>query len=301
MPGPHRRGEHGEHGIAMVTAILISAVVLVFMVAALGLAVHSTSSSGADRSRTQAVHAAEAGVHRTISQISTLGATGLPCGTVSGTVNTAPQGSYAATITYFSTYPPVAGTEVDCTLWGSTPPAVPPRGATIRSQGTARADGALARTMQTQVRFADPIFGPFSNAAIYSASDLTLPNNLTVQGDSSADADIYIDGNLVCQNNITVNGSVYPQGSATLGNTCKIDRDLWALDAITMDQSSRVVRNATSSTSSISLNSSSRVDGNATAGTTCAGCSGRVGGTVTVSSPQGPPPSIAPALDYDAA
>ena len=67
---------HDEDGLAMITAILVTAIVLVLAVSAVNLALRNSNASGADRRRLEAINAAEAGVSSSGPSVTT-------CGTVS--------------------------------------------------------------------------------------------------------------------------------------------------------------------------------------------------------------------------
>jgi Tfp pilus assembly protein PilX len=60
-----------EQGIAMVTAILVSAVILTLSITAASLAIHNTDQSGLDRKRLQVVAGAEAGVDAAYASLET--------------------------------------------------------------------------------------------------------------------------------------------------------------------------------------------------------------------------------------
>jgi hypothetical protein len=70
----------------------------------------------------------------------------------------------------------------------------------------------------------------------------------------------------------------------------QIRRDAWANGAVVMKNSSSVLGNGTSSTSSITLQNASKLYGDARAGTTISAGGTAIGGTRTPNSPQGPPP-----------
>ena len=57
-----KRFSKDERGVAMITALLASMVVLAFALVAVSLASHTTSQSALDRKRLQGVNAGEAGV-----------------------------------------------------------------------------------------------------------------------------------------------------------------------------------------------------------------------------------------------
>src|SRR5437879_5480950 len=94
-----------EDGIAMITAILSSAIILTLSITATSLAIHNSDQSGQDRKRTQDVAAAEAGIDVIMSTLQSTPPAQLPC-TLTGTTTTAPAQTFTASINYYD----VAGT-----------------------------------------------------------------------------------------------------------------------------------------------------------------------------------------------
>ena len=79
MSGIRRRLYEEERGIALVTAMMMTMVVLTLSVVMVNLAIHNSTSSAQDRARVQAVHAAEAGIDVVYSQMRQYGYASLPC------------------------------------------------------------------------------------------------------------------------------------------------------------------------------------------------------------------------------
>ena len=78
-----------EEGVAMITAILVSVIVISLSAVAIQLAVHNVGTSAYDRKRVQAVAAAEAGIDATMEELQTAqaqtnGTVNLPCSYVPG-------------------------------------------------------------------------------------------------------------------------------------------------------------------------------------------------------------------------
>ena len=59
------RLHRGQDGIAMVTALLVTTVVLMLSIAVLGQAMHNVTQAGYDRRRLNSVNAAESGIEFT--------------------------------------------------------------------------------------------------------------------------------------------------------------------------------------------------------------------------------------------
>lgn len=272
-----------ERGIAIVTAVLVSMVVLSLAVTVTALSQHNVGQSAFDRKRIQAIDAAEAGINAYFSMVQ--GATGpATCSPLDADLPTTPPAQYHVEITLYSIWPPGDGYELDC------PPPTDPLGAVIVSEGTAvTADSPIAvtRTMQTQVRM-DPIYGGL-NKAIFSDTALEFQNKLNVNGYEANDGDVYTNGNLELSNNTVISGTAYAQGWADIAQGI-VKQNVWANDYVQLSNQIEVFGNVTSSTSSISLSNNSHVYGDAKAGTTIAG--GQIDGSQTPNSSSEPPPQI---------
>src|SRR5438093_434192 len=133
-----------EEGFAMITAILVSVVVLSFSLVVVDLSVHNSTSSSFDRDRVQAINAAEAGIDVYLSSLG--GAVGAAtCNPVAADLPTVPKAHYDVTIQLYSAWPPVPGSEMTC----PPPTGVVPAGALVTSKGSTLTAGpaAVARTM----------------------------------------------------------------------------------------------------------------------------------------------------------
>jgi hypothetical protein len=298
-----------ERGIAMITAMIVSMVLMATASAVVGLSIHNSNGSSLDRKRLQAVNTAEAGLSSTMSLLQTTATAALPCtgdASLHGTLPTDPASEYTATIDYYNVYPP-SGTPMTCA--GATSEvhtaAVLPKAAAIVSKGTAVVTGirgAQSRTMETLVRLR-PIRSGF-NQAIFSDTGLDLTNNLSVIGNVGNDGDIYTNGNWTCSNSSNIKGSVLVQGSGTMSSSCTVAQDVWAAKSLSMSNSATIGHDATASGAGydITMANTSFVTHNATAGRNCSGCSGRVGAAITANSVSNPPPHLdLPKINYVAA
>jgi hypothetical protein len=289
---PVRRRCADEQGIAMVTAILVSAVVLTLSITAASLSIHSTDASGYDRQRVQVVNSAEAGINAAFSTLQTTPTSQLPC-SVQGSLATAPNQQYSVTITYYNS----AGAQMTCSNPGL--PAAP-ASALISSTGSPVPAGVspnAKRTMQSLVNL-KPIYGGF-DSAIFSDTSPATGNNLTVNGDFGDDGDLYTNGSWSCGSSMTVHGQLIAQGTISMANSCQVLKDVWANGAVSMSNNTLAGHNVTSSTSSITLTDGAHILNNASAGTTISG--GQIDGTRTSNYPQAAPPTRSlPQLAFDA-
>jgi hypothetical protein len=282
-----------ERGVALVTALLVSMIVLALGMVAVGISLHDTSASSLDRKRTQAVDAAEAGLDSFSSQLTTTDNSSMPCPLTVGAPNesvdlpTSPPAHFDLYVSFYSTWPPGATPDLTCAqVQGGAVPAA----ALVKSVGsatTAAVPTMVQRTMESTIHLT-PIFGGF-NKAIFSDKQLGFGNKFTLNGNGGNNGDVYTNGNFTLSNNTLIKGSVYAQGTATVGQGV-VNADVWAKNAVSLSNGIQVLGNATSSTSSITLDSNSTVFGNAKAGTSVSG--GTINGTITQNSPSGPPPQV---------
>src|ERR1051325_9741768 len=213
-----------ERGLAMITGIMVSLVVLIFSIAVVDLSAHNMRSSDRDRKRVDAIGTAEAGMDATMSAIQTAvidvgsGTYTLPC-TVTATLPQAPSSKYTVTVNYSATYPPT---------WSpmACPPTTAPAAMTLTSVGNAVTNSptSVTRTMEAQARLT-PVYGQIGGNAIFSDSGLDLENQLTVNGNAGNDGNLYTNGNFTCNNNSTIAGSLLVQGTVTLQSSCRSTQD----------------------------------------------------------------------------
>lgn len=299
-----RRLHRDERGVAMVLGMLVSVVVFSLGLVAVQLSQHNSFQSAFDRKRVQAIHAAEAGLDAYLSALPTTPPASLPCTLGPTSLPIAPPASYDVAITYYSTFPGTAASQLAC---ASLAAGAVPVGALVVATGTAGVGGEnlVRRAMQTEIRL-NPLRGDLDKA-IFSDSVFNVANNLTVNGSDGNDGDLYTNGNFTCSNSSVDYGSVeVPHGTASLSNSCEIRQDLWTNGSITLAGSSRVGHDAISANGSISITQpTARIVNNARMAGSCnptPNCAGRVGGLVTTDSPSLPPAHIDfPTINYDAA
>jgi hypothetical protein len=286
-----------ERGIAMITAVLISVVLLFLSIAVVSLSLHNSSQSALDRKRVQAIDAGEAGIDAYMSSLTSM-PDSTACQTIDRDLPTTPPAHYHVTITLYSAWPPVTGSEIPCPAGPGQPLNPAPLGALVVSKGTAVGPGSpssVSRTMETEVRLT-PIYGGF-NKAIFSDTVLNLQNQLNENGYQGNDGDVYTNGNFTLSNNTTISGTVYAQGHADIANGI-VKANVWGNNYVSLSSAIQVFGNSTSSTSYVQLSNNSHIYGNAKAGTTISG--GQIDGSKTQNSPSGPPPQVPlPQITYN--
>jgi len=299
-----RVARRGEGGFAMVTVLLSITVMALLGTVVTQLSMHTTERSVHDRARTQAVHAAEAGLDAMLVGFESATTSTLPCN-LNGTLSGDQPATWSVAITYYASYP-LVGSPMTCGTNGYLGGTTSPRGAQLVSTGSVATNGTVAveRHMQMQVQLT-PVHGAF-NKAIFSDSAPVINNSVTIYGENGNDADFLTNANWTCSQSLMIYGSIYVQGTANLQNSCRSAVDLWARDSITMSSTSRIDHDVKSSTGSLTMTQSSSVGNNAVVATTCSGCttgsSGRVRGSVTTGHVQSAPPTpVFPDMAFDAA
>ena len=287
-----------ENGMAMITAVLVSFVVLILGIAAVNLSIHNSVQSGKDRDRAQALQAAEAGVDYYFSYLQSTGG-GSPSCTVTQTVAGPPTTSFTVTPTFYASTDGT-GSALSCPAGGVLASGVTPGSVLIRSVGQSTSTYPK-RTMEALAKLTVTSGSSFDNSqAIFGNSSVNFDANTQVGGAQYNDADVYTNGSYSISSNSVLYGNVYSQGTVSLGSNADVKKDVWANTALTLGGNARIRGNATSSTSSISMTSNSHVYGNAKAGTTIA--TGIVDGYRTPNTASGPPPTHSyPAWTYTAA
>src|SRR5438034_4665470 len=107
-----RRTLNREEGLAMITAILVTMVVLTLSLVMVQLSIHNSDSSAVDRGRVAAVNAAEGGINLAFSAMERATLANLPC-TLDGDQTTTPVEHYHAVKEYYAQYPP-SGSALAC-------------------------------------------------------------------------------------------------------------------------------------------------------------------------------------------
>jgi hypothetical protein len=258
-----RRRSADQRGIAMITAMAVVTIVFLLSVVAAQVAFHGQSTTSLDRSRTQAVGAAEAGLDLALLKAGDDATP--PCDDdVDGQIKTQPKNTnYDVSIVYYGTYPVSSG-PLDCAQVEAG--TVIPKAALISSVGSVQGStaGLGKRTVESLVKLTAIPSNAF-NKAIFADASLAVSNSVHVRGNVGSDANVYVNGPLNCNNSVHVEGGVVTQGTATLSNSCTIDVDLWAKGSISMINSAKVLRDAKSSTGSITMDNSTEVGHDATA------------------------------------
>jgi cytoskeletal protein CcmA (bactofilin family) len=271
-----REMRDGEDGVALVTAILASAVVLILSVSAVSLAIHNTQSSGFDRRRLQAVGAAEAGIDQYYAILNTTAFTSAGLQAVSGmdsscrltrTLSTTPTTTFTVTPTFATDN---AGSNASACPTPAFLSLLPsgPWYVTLTSVGNV-AGLAPYRTLQSKARLSNTGSGiVFPAAAMVGHTGLNLSANVQVYGNGGDNADLYTDNYIAVTTQSNIKGNIYAQGTATISNgNFQVAGSVWAKNAVSIG-GGRVGTDVISSTSTVSVSGNTRVYGNAKAAST---------------------------------
>ena len=267
-----------ERGVGMVTALTV--MLVVFATGALWVqqSVHQTQSSGLERAREQALAAAEAGLNRMMSQLSTNATncsnsfSGSPAPPLTGTISGGGE--------YEVAFPQVGDSSyIDCAN-------VTQLGRYIIARGYAptKANPVAKRQVEQQV----DLIGTdgFRYAVFASNGAITSANQVNIRGD------VYSYNPVTIANNSTISGDLISRGAATLTGGTKVTGRVWtggAVDVNTSGTGTGVDGDVWTSVGGINV--VSRIGGNAQAAGSITG-SGTVGGTKIPNSPTAPPPDL---------
>jgi cytoskeletal protein CcmA (bactofilin family) len=264
-----------ERGIAIVTAMIVSMVVVTLGATSVSLSLHNSEQSAYDRRNVQSIHAAEAGLNYYYSHLQSGGVDDLDC-TISQSLTTTPVARFEAAASFFD----ASGAQIPCPLRGRVPDSV-----LITSVGRTAA-APPARTMQAQVRLIPVPGASFGEFAIFSESNPLFTSNIQVFGGEAVEGNVYSNDDVVISSNSTIYGSVEARGSVTLAGNAHVKRSVVAGSAVRMDSNSTVSQNVSSATSSVTMASNTSVFGDVRAATTITrdGTS-RIDGAAVSSSP----------------
>ncbi|MPY94525.1 MAG: hypothetical protein GEV08_16140 [Acidimicrobiia bacterium] len=257
--GRHRRGR-GEEGVAMVIAVVITAVVFTLGAVWVTFAEHAASSSRYARHREQAIDAAHAGLAAAAAALSRDSAHG------GVALTDFPGGSaqYEVTVAVDTAEPSGFRRIITSTGYAPSPDA----------QGRAR------RTLR-QVVDLDPVAFQY---AMLSEQAVTTGSSSAIVGD------IYANGSISLGNSQDYVGSIYLQGNLATGANQTITGDVHADGDVAVGNSSTAVKGSVYAGGDISTGGTIEDDAVAGGGIlpSSSGCD-KVGGTC---SPNTPPPAV---------
>jgi hypothetical protein len=274
-----------DTGIAMITAILVTMVVLSLSVVSFQLAGHDLEQSANDRRNVQAIHAAEAGLDRFLDYLAHSAPITNPATTMAPeSLSTSPPASFAVSAVYYCTSDgtgPTYGT-------GSCISPTVPSSVLINAVGSS---AGRSRTMNALVGLASNPGGyTLGGAAVYAGNTATWTGQAQITNSTGTElaANLYSNGDLDLKGGGTVYGTVEAQGSLNLSGTTDVKSMATSKGPLSISNNS-IVRGDARSTAS-SLTSGGVVSGSAYY------CTGSApGGTVTGSTiqecpnPAGPP------------
>ena len=175
-----RRIHQEDRGLDMVTAVLVTAIVLSLGAVATELSIHNSSSSSLDRKRTQAIDASEAGLDSFFSQLTTTPSASMPCPAVAGNPNesvdlpTTPAAHFDVYASFYNEWPPGSSPDLTC---AQVQAGAVPQAALLKVVGTAvttTIPTKVQRTMESTIHLT-PLYGGL-NKAIFSDTQLSFQN-----------------------------------------------------------------------------------------------------------------------------
>lgn len=249
----------GEEGVALITAVMISAIVMVLGATAVSVAIHNSEASSRDRRRVQSIGSAEAGLDYYFSHLQDVSPGEIQCA-ITQELTGSPTAAFVVEAEYFDE----AGDLIPCETLSDD---ILPDSALITSEGTTSGVNPT-RTMQSFIYLIPKPPKAFGDSAIFSDGDPTFSSNVQVISGAAINADIYTNGNIRFESNSIVNGSVYAQGSIEMASNSEVKRNLWAGTTINLSGNSIVRGDVTASSSSVTMTNQAHVYGDAQAATT---------------------------------
>jgi len=227
----HVGRERGDEGIALVVAIALILVVGMVIATVATIAIYESRATGRDRSRSEAVAAAELALDTYMAQIDGDYVATVPCGTSTSTVQVGPDTvEIETTVTYLKENGSLAdpSTHVSCTDLALGTPAAQAHVIATAEPGTQASQQPVARTVETLLDLT-PVYANSMNKAIFGRAGITFANHVSLYGENGTpNADLYTDGNIACQNNQEFQGTIYAQGQVTMANSCRVAVDVHA-------------------------------------------------------------------------
>ncbi|MFP7762206.1 hypothetical protein [Marisediminicola sp. LYQ85] len=222
-----RRRDEGAALVAVIGVMVLGLIVTSLILASVTSAVGFTSFT---RAGMQSQAAAEAGLAKAQSQLMTGNCTG---GTYSGA-----DPEYSVVVTYRVT---------DGGEWLDGCPTVQATEVRLKSSGTAQSSGVTSAGNDVSV--VEAIFAVekeeslnASGPAVYNHSSGVSMNGFTLNPvDGNVPGVTYKNGNFICAGNTFIRGSVtVDTGGATLSGDCRIEGDLIAAGAVTIESTGSV-------------------------------------------------------------
>jgi hypothetical protein len=260
-----------ERGVAVVTALMV--VLIVFATGAMWAqqAVHQAQGSGVERSREQALAAAEAALNVAMSKMAQ--DSSCPTTAVTGTVPGVGDWEYS--------FPPAGDARhFDCTS------ATEYRRYVIAKGWSPSRTATQVQKRQLEQQIDLVATDGFRYALFASSGGISGANQITVRGDA------YSRSNVTIANNSTVTGNLTSMGTVTLNNSTLVTGRVWAngaVDVSTSGNGSGVGGDVLTSVGNINVTST--IGGNAQAAGSITG-GGTVVGTKTPNSPAAVPPAL---------
>jgi len=218
------RGKRDE-GSALIAALGVAMIGIVFSVMAVSIAIQATQDSGRDRTRTTEIHAAESALDTAIMSLQD----GAPCtiadSVVGGGANSV---DVHTTIEYFDEDHYPLTDCVDGQITGT------PTEAVITTEGTPHTPSfgiSPSRTITANVNI-KPVEVETSGSAIFSGGSFATGAGFIVgSANPGEEARVWIDtGDWTCNTSVTIDGNlVVAQGAVRFQNkSCTVTGDVWA-------------------------------------------------------------------------
>jgi Tfp pilus assembly protein PilX/cytoskeletal protein CcmA (bactofilin family) len=283
-----------ERGIALITALLVSMIVVTLGATAVTLSLHNSEQSAFDRRRVESISAAEAGINYYFSHLQSGPPSTFECN-ISKTLQATPTAQFDASVTFYAE----DGDVLPC-----PPTTEDPSSARIESVGTSTSDNP-SRTMQAYVNLIPVLGTPFGEFAVFSETSPNFNSNTQIFGGDSNGGNVYTNGNAIIESNATIYGDVWAQGFVRVEGNAEVKEEVWAGTSVTLDSYARVRGDIRAATSFVSLAANAHAYEDVQAGTRITAADGiedQIDGLAADDSPSDIPPTLDfPPFNYDQA
>jgi hypothetical protein len=241
-----------DSGMAMVTAVMASLVVVTISAAGFALATHNLDASAGNRRVVQSVHGAEAGLDAFLEYLANTGSITAPVCTMTSTtpLGTTPSTTYSVEATYYSS---ADGTGTPVRSASNCTGSAIPQSAVLTSQG---ATGGRTRTMQTLVQLAPNLTSAISGYAVHAKGTASWGSQATITNAAGTElpADLYSDTAIELKGTGIIYGNVYSQGSVLMSGQAEVKRSVIAKTSVTVGQNAMIREDGRAATGSLTNN-----------------------------------------------
>ncbi|MEX0990998.1 MAG: hypothetical protein WD004_01820 [Actinomycetota bacterium] len=215
-----------EAGVALITVMLVTMVLISLSAAVVQLAIHSSESAAYDGKRMVAIHAAAERITTYVAELDSMASV---CPDAEPVITSeSPRTTSTLTVALVD----AAGDAIACD--GSFGPGDIPERALVTSSAITGTGQEAARTLQAEIPL-EPFYGGLDKA-IFGNASIELNNNNDITHDlETNDADIYSNGDITNKGYLIIEGDVLAQGNVDV--TGCMEGNIWARGSVSVKAS----------------------------------------------------------------